>query len=386
MDESPPACPSFEVGPIRPPNEATSLLVRVTRNCPWNRCTFCPVYKGRRFSLRSPEEVEADIAAMAELAGRLTEASRRLGAGGRITASALREAAGLRPPSGAVQVALFLDSGGRSAFLQDANSLVLPTERLVRVLEALRAAFPSLERVTSYARAHTLTKRSVEELTALREAGLDRVHVGLESGSDLVLERVAKGAGAARHIDAGRRVKAAGLELSEYVMPGLGGRALSEEHARETARVLAAVEPHFVRLRTLAIPPGSPLAEQERDGTFEPLDDLGVAREVRSLLAGLADTTTTVRSDHVLNLLEEVEGSLPEDLPRLLGVIDRLLGLPEDEQEVFVVGRRLGLMRRLADLDDPAARDRAAAVRDELRRWRPGPLHEVLAEVMRGFV
>src|SRR4030042_2014812 len=169
--------PGFEQGPIRPPSEAYSLLLRVTRNCPWNRCAFCPVYKPAKFSRRSREEVLADIQAMR----------------------------------------LWLDEvKARSWQPGAAGDLSLPS--------------PPNQRITSYARAQTLSRRTKEELAEIRKAGLNRIHVGLESGSDRVLEKMSKGVTAERQIRAGRNVKAAGMELSEYVMPGLGGRELWQEH------------------------------------------------------------------------------------------------------------------------------------------------------------
>lgn len=378
------APPRFELGPIRPPNEATSLLVRVTRNCPWNRCTFCPVYKGDRFELRSADEVEADIHAMASVAASL--------AAGVAAGSATTEpnaqplsAAELADPA-VQQVARFVATGGRTAFLQDANSMLMPVDELERVLRSLRAAFPSLERVTTYARSHTLCKRSVDELRRLRDAGLDRVHVGLESGSDHVLALVAKGATADSHIEAGRRAKQAGLTLSEYVMPGLGGRALSAEHATETARVLRAIDPHFIRLRTLAVAPSAPIADQCRCGELEPMGDVEIARELRALLAGLEGVTSELRSDHVLNLLEEIEGQLPDDLPRMLATVDRFLALPEQDRDAFIVGRRFGILRRLDDLEHPRARDAADHALRRVRAQFPGPVDEAIRQLMTRFV
>ncbi len=359
----------FEIGPIRPPNEATSLLVRVTRNCAWNRCTFCPVYKGTRFTLRSAEEVEADIRDMASVAREPTP----------------RSDAEVRDPA-VQQVARFLAAGGRTAFLQDANCLLMPVDGLERVLRFLRGSFGALERVTTYARSHTVCKRSADDLRRLREAGLDRVHIGLESGSDRVLALVDKGVTAERHIEAGRRVKQAGLELSEYVMPGLGGRALSEEHATETARVLRAIDPHFIRLRTLAVAPRSPLAEQCERGEIEPMGDVEVARELRVMLAGMEGMTSTVRSDHILNLLEEIEGQLPGDLPRMRAAVDRFLDLPEPERDVFIVGRRFGMLRRLDDLDDPGARAAAESALQQVRAQFPGPIDAAVREIMTRFV
>lgn len=375
--------PSFEQGPIRPPNEQLSLLVRVTRNCPYNRCTFCPVYKGQRFSLRSAGEVKADIDAMAELAERLREVGWRDG-----RCDEERVAALLYGPdgAGAAQVARFLAAGAGTAFLQDANSLIAPVEELRDIIAHLRLRFPSLRRVTSYARSHTITGRSVAELVRLREAGLSRIHVGLESGADRVLELVGKGAGAERHIDAGRRVRAAAIGLCEYVMPGLGGRALSDEHARETARVLRAIEPDFVRLRTVTVPVGSALAAAVSRGQLEPASDVEIVAEIRALLCGLEGVRTTIRSDHVLNLLEEVSGRLPEELPRLLGIVDQFLSLGADEQELFAVGRRLGSLRRLDDLDDGPLRARAEQQRALLRRRHAGPLDVAIRELTSRFV
>ncbi len=370
----------FEQGPIRPPNEAFSLLVRVTRNCPYNHCTFCPVYKDAPFSLRKVEQVKADIASMARIAEQLAPHIHA----GQPSLGPVAHLAYSCPE--AMQVARFLASGEKTAFLQDANSLIMPFEGLLEVLQALREAFPSLERVTTYARAHTVCKRSVEQLTSLREAGLDRIHIGLESGSDEVLALVKKGITAERHIVAGCRVKEAGIELSEYVMPGLGGRRYSAVHARETARVLRAIDPHFIRLRTLAIAPGSLLDGQVERGELEPLGDIEIVKELRELLSGLTGMSSTIVSDHILNLLEQIDGKLPDDLPRMLALVDSFLALDDDERDLFLVGRRLGIMRSLDDLNDNEARSRAAKAIARLRRHFDGPLDRAVRELATHFV
>lgn len=379
--------PSFEVGPIRPPSEARSLLVRVTRNCPHNRCAFCPVYSGARFSIRALGEVLADVDAMGELAAALTGLSRALGCEGEVTLAVLQSAArqGLLPDGGALQVAHFLAAGGRSVFLQDANSLVMRPEQLVQVLDRVRETFPSVTRVTSYARAHTLTRRRPEQLAELRRHGLDRVHVGLESGSDRVLELVRKGADAARQIEAGLRAKGAGMELSEYVMPGLGGRALSREHALESARVLSAIDPHFIRLRTTAFSPGTELAEMASDGTIEPMDDEEVVEEIRLLIESL-QVSSLLRSDHVLNLLAELEGKLPGDRGRLLGIIDRFQALEPRLRRAFVVARRAGLVTLLDELDRPAVRERALGLLEAVEAEHGGDLGAAVRALMTRFV
>lgn len=370
--------PSFEQGPIRPPSEAHSLLVRVTRNCPWNQCAFCPVYKGRRPSNRDTAEVLADIDAMAAAADVL----RRDGAGpgdpdDPFAACRVAVRRGAVPPE-AAQVALFLADGGRSAFLQDADPLSVPPAKLAEIVRRVRERFPGLERVTTYARAATLARRSADGLREVREAGLTRVHVGLESGADAVLRRIAKGCTAEQAIDAGRKTLAAGFELCFYVMPGLGGRGSSAEHAQGTARVVREVaaaaapeRPLFVRLRTTAVSPGTPLADELAAGRYELPDDVEIARELRDFLAALGEARLRLVSDHSLNLLPELEGEWPADRDRLLGVVDEFLGLPEDERAAFALGRRLGLYWTLADRHD---RRRRLAVEGTIAgHGDPGP-------------
>ncbi len=350
----------FELGPIRPPSEAASLLVRVCRNCPWNKCAFCPVYKGRRFSRRPVGEVLADLETMAAVAEELQARSWRAGFGGRIDRQVLGALAASGEladlPEEALHVGLWLARGGRTVFLQDADALIEGRDFLVAVLRRLRELFPQVERVTAYSRSRTLARWSVEDLAAVREAGLDRVHVGLESGSDEVLSLVRKGCTSRHHVEGGRKALEAGLELSEYVMPGLGGRRLSRTHALETARVLTEIQPHFVRLRTLAVVPGTPLAQLVAEGRFEPMGDEEVVSELRLLLEHLKECHTRLVSDHILNLFEELEGRLPEDLPRLLGLLERYEQMPERDRVRYRVARRLGLVRSLAEAGDPAVR------------------------------
>ena len=316
----------FEQGPIRPPSEASSLLVRVSRNCPWNRCAFCPVYKGERFSLRSAAEVLGDLDAMRDAFGDVT----------------------------------------RTVFLQDGNPLVVPVEDLVRIVEGIRDRFPNVNRITAYARAHTLTRRSLSDLRRIREAGLNRLHVGLESGCDRVLELVNKGATRAQQIEGGTRAKEAGFELSEYVMPGLGGRALSTAHAEETASALCAIGPDFIRLRSTTAVPGTELAAMQSSGAFEPLSEAETVGGIRVLIAGLQGTQSRIQSDHMMNLLMELNGEIPRDKERLLAVCDAFLELPEQQRDMFIIGRRLGVLHTLADLDRRHIVDRLDATLAQL--------------------
>jgi molybdenum cofactor biosynthesis enzyme MoaA len=242
----------------------------------------------------------------------------------------------------------------------------MKTPDLVEVVSHLKTTFPGLKRITSYARSHTLARKPAEAMARLREAGLNRIHVGLESGSDRVLALVEKGTTAQEQIEGGRRVVEAGIELSEYVMPGLGGRRLSEDHALETARVLNEVNPHFIRIRTVAMPQGTPLRGLWERGEMERMTDEEIVREERLFLDRLEGVRSYVASDHILNLLEEVEGQLPEDKPRLLAVIDRFLSLPPGERMLFRLGRRLGLFQCLDSLNDPERRPRVEEIRDRI--------------------
>ena len=343
----------FEQGPIRPPSEAYSLLIRVTRNCPWNKCTFCPVYKGSRFSKRPVEHVTCDIDAV----GRHLAALRKLeGEGARGPDARMREYAdGL--DSGdlrAFEAALrWIASGMESVFLQDADSLVIGPKDMLTILHRLREHFPWVSRITTYARSRTAHRISQEEMAALAGAGLNRIHIGMESGSDEVLQRVRKGVTKEQHIAAGRRVLEAGIELSEYVMPGLGGRELSEAHATETADALNRINPHFIRLRTLAVPKMAPISEDLRAGRFEKPTDVETSREILLFLQSLQGIDSYVKSDHILNLFQEIDGKLPEDKDAMTSVIERFLNMTASRQVVFQVGRRLGRLQRLADCDDP---------------------------------
>ncbi len=385
MSRPTPPYEGFEQGPIRPPSEADSLLIRVTRNCPWNRCAFCPVYKGTRFSLRPVAHVKRDIDQVADFVARLRDAA---GSGGRLAPDVIRRICSRCPSDGteALNAALHWASGGFQAiFLQDANSLILPPAQLVEILEHLRRRFPWPLRITSYARSHTVARIAQADLNAIRQAGLDRIHIGLESGADEVLTLVHKGTTREQQILAGQKAKAAGMQLSEYVMPGLGGRDLSERHALQTADALNQINPDFIRLRTLAMRRGIPLVEDWEAGRFVKLTDREAAAEIRTLIASLDGITSYVASDHILNLFQEIEGRLPEDRPTMLEVIDRFFALPAAEQTLYQVGRRMGLYSRLDQLEEPGRRRQ---VEEVCRRWDIGPdnVDAVITEMTRHFV
>jgi hypothetical protein len=344
----------FEQGPIRPPSEAASLLIRITRNCPWNRCTFCPVYKGTKFSLRPVEHVLKDI----DLVHFYVDAIQDAEKGG--SPLSRRHFLSLAP-SGAERDMLalhaaynFVSNGMRSIFIQDGNSLVIKPDDIIRVLLHLKQAFPNVTRVTSYARSHTIARISDANLARMADAGLNRIHIGMESGADSVLQLVKKGSNKATQIKAGQKVKKAGIELSEYFMPGLGGRLLSEEHALESADALNQINPDFIRLRTLALPPDAPLTQLYDAGSFQKMGEVETARELLLFLDSLDGITSSLKSDHVLNLFQELEGTLPHDHDSMTGVIRKFLDLSPEKQMVFCLGRRSHCLARLSDLEDPA--------------------------------
>lgn len=377
----------FEQGPIRPPSEAGSLLIRFTRNCPWNKCTFCPVYKGTEFSRRTLEEVLGDIDAVCNILEDVRALSRSMGYGGEVTRDVLR-AVMLNPQNdhGYKYVASWAYNGMRNVFIQDANSFVLPADFLVRGIRYLRERIPEIQRITSYGRSNTIARKTPEELRAIREAGLDRVHIGLESGSDKVLEFVSKGVKAKDHILAGRKVVEAGFELSEYYMPGLGGEALWKENADETARVLNAIDPHFIRIRSLRVPDRAPLYKDMTSGRFVPLTDDETVIEIRRFLVGIEGIHSTLDSEHIMNLLQEIAGSFPEDKPRMLAVIDEYLALPEDEKLLYRIGRRGGALNSVSQLGTPGIRDRLKEAKKDLIRRFGGDIDGVLREIADQYI
>jgi len=328
----------FEVGVYRPPSEggSASLLLRITRNCPWNRCEFCAMYKTEKFELRSPAEVKDDIDQVADICNRLKDLSWKLGYGGSITREAaiglLNSEPELNYNQGFVMVYNWLQSGARTAFLQDANSLIMKTDQLVDILQHLRKTFPTLNRVTSYARSKTIAQKKPEELQAIREAGLDRVHIGLETGDNELLQKIRKGVTAEGHIKGGKKAMAAGFQVSEYWMPGLGGKEMWQNHAVNTARVLNEINPHYIRSRPFNPIPGTGMYEQMADGRLQLLSADEQLTELKLMMENL-DVTSKVCFDHAANYWLNRHGGLlfsqsyegykfPEEKNRVLDLID----------------------------------------------------------------
>ena len=343
---------TFEQGPIRPPSESTSFLLRITRNCPWNQCLFCPVYKGRKFSLRSVEDIKGDIQTARDIVEDIKALSLRLGNRGEINSEIIdyifkNDGFGDSYRS----IAMWLYYGSGACFLQDADNLIMKGEDLIEILNFLRERFPEITRITTYSRSRTIVNKSLDSLKKIREAGLNRVHVGMESGYDPLLKLIKKGVNAAQHIEAGRKVLEAGMELSEYVMPGLGGQEMWKEHAIETAKALNRINPNFIRLRSLRVPDRAPLYEKLVTGEFKMQTDDMLAEEIRLFITGLEGVTSMVTSDHIMNLLEEVTGKLPEDKEKMLEVIKKYQSLSDYERLLYRFGRRGGAYRSTDDLE-----------------------------------
>lgn len=374
----------FELGPIRPPSEANSLLLRITRNCPWNKCKFCGLYRGEKFSIRPVDDVRWDIERVRHFVDEIEQSLQGAGADTRRLA-ALQ--AGLEQSDQmAFHAALtFMRGGMQSIFLQDANTLVIKPDDLVAILQHVRQAFPRVARVTSYARSHSVARISDEDLARLAAAGLNRIHIGMESAADEVLAFIKKGVDKQTHIVAGQKVKRAGIELSEYFMPGLGGAAYSRENALESADALNQIDADFIRIRTLAIPEVTELHRDVASGAFKPLGDVQMAEELLLFLDNLAGIGSTVKSDHILNLFQEVEGRLPQERATMTAPLRAFLALEPQAQMLYRVGRRTGIFTRLADLDDAELRGHAEkalrahrVTRENVETWT--------AEMMQRFI
>ncbi len=285
-------------GPIyRPPSEADSLLIQATVGCPHNRCTFCMVYKnGPRYHARPIAEIKEDMLEAKRIYGPYV----------------------------------------RTLFLPAGNTIAMKTEDLAEICRFARVTFSTLERITVYGSSQFIHKKGPRRLQQLARAGLGRIHVGLESGDDVVLKRIRKGTNAQQQVEAGRWLVAAGIELSLYAILGIGGQERTCEHAEETARVVNEIRPDFVRLRTFVPKINTPLLEDVMAGRFHMLSPHGVLREARTLLERLT-ITTTLTSDHYTNYID-LHGGLPHDKPKLLDQISRALERDQSEFRPFFVG------------------------------------------------
>jgi radical SAM superfamily enzyme YgiQ (UPF0313 family) len=285
----PPIMLRYEGTLYRPPSEADSLILQATIGCSYNECTFCAMYRDKRFRVRKIEELRAEIAwAKEELGPRVSK-----------------------------------------VFLADGDALIAKTSYLHEILAALKDAFANLRRVSCYSSPQSLDVRTVEEMSALRDAGLTQYYLGIESGHDAVLAKLKKGVDSAEMIRVAGKATAAGVKLSTMILLGAGGRALSMEHARESARVVNAIQPRFVSTLVMTPVEGTPLFEEAERGEVDELSPEETARELREFVAGLELRGSVFRSNHASNFLA-VGGNLPKDKAALLAALDEALASPED--------------------------------------------------------
>jgi radical SAM superfamily enzyme YgiQ (UPF0313 family) len=334
------------------------------------------------------EEVKKDIQTIQEIVSEIKSLSWRVGLGGECGALLVNFI--LQDPTshsdGFRQVALWLYGGGKNVFLQDGDNLILKTDQLAEILNNLKTTFPSIERITTYSRSKTVSRKTIEELQDLKRAGLSRIHIGLETGYDPLLQFIKKGVTAQEHIEAGIKVKASGISLSEYVILGLGGKEMWREHAVETAKVLNQINPDFIRVRTLKVLKTMLLYQKIEKGEFTLLNDDEMAEEERLLIEHLEGITSNFVSDHILNLLQEVEGKLPEEKEKMLRLIDGYLALPKEEKDNFRLGRRAGVYQSLEDLSKPELRNQVDKALQQIESGRPGGLEKALSDLMESFI
>ena len=285
-------------GPIyRPPSEADSLLIQATVGCPHNRCTFCMVYKnGTGYKVRDVKAIIADILEARDRYGDLV----------------------------------------RTLFFPAGNTIAMKTDDLCKILAFAKRTFPALQRITVYGSSQYIHKKGPKGLRRLADAGLSRIHVGLESGDDVILKRIKKGTTGKEQIEAGRWTMDAGIELSLYVILGIGGKERTVSHATETAGVLNEIGPNFIRLRTFVPKINTLLLADVQSGSFQMLGPHEVLKETAMLIKGI-HTSSYLTSDHYTNYIN-LEGKLPEEKKRLLGKIDAALKQDEDSFRPFFIG------------------------------------------------
>ena len=274
---------------IRPPSEAYSYILQVTYGCSHNCCTFCGTYIDKPFRPRQVDEVLEDV----EIAGRMMPETRRV-------------------------------------FLADGDALVLSTNRLTQILAALKDTFPHLERVGSYANAANLLHKSEADLEELAQGGLGIVYLGLENGSDEILERIQKGATADKMISAVQKAKQAGLPVSIIGILGIGGPKYSQHHAQLTGQVISQMDPNYFSMLTLMLVPGTKLHQQWQMGDFQLLKPEEMLVELRQVIEHTDGLTQCVfRTNHASNFLP-LKGTLTQDKDRLLQTLDTALAIGKD--------------------------------------------------------
>jgi len=268
---------------IRPPSEADSILLQVTLGCSHNKCTFCGTYRGKRFNIKKDDIIFEDI----EFAHQYCRRQNRV-------------------------------------FLCDGDALIIPQRRLTIILEKIRERLPWVERVGVYANTKSIKMKTDKELEELRDLGLGIAYMGLETGDDLILKQIRKGADSAKMITMGRKIKKTGIRLSITVLIGLGQRERSYDHARETGRVLSAIDPDYVGALTLMLIPGTELYEDYENGKFILPGPEEMLAETAMLISSTNLTNGYFHANHPSNYLP-IRAKLPQDKEKTLNLISQAL-------------------------------------------------------------
>jgi len=281
----------YEEPLFRPPAEWQSLIIQVTIGCSWNKCTFCEMYQEKQFRAKSLQDVEQELKQVASTQRRV-----------------------------------------RDVFLADGDAMTLPTKHLLKLLDLIQQYFPTVRRVSSYCLPRNVKHKSVEDLTALRQAGLSLVYVGCESGSNKVLEAVNKGETYDSSLDALTKLQEAGIKRSIMILLGLGGIEFSQVHAVDSARLASESAPEFLSVLTTSFPRGMDRVQQGYSGTYQQLTPRQGLQELRLFLDHIDITTnrTVFRSDHASNYLI-LKGRLGQDKEKLLNQLDAVLDAPPEE-------------------------------------------------------
>jgi radical SAM superfamily enzyme YgiQ (UPF0313 family) len=268
---------------IRPPSEANSILLQITVGCSHNKCTFCGTYTGERFKIKSDEIIEQDI-----------------------------------------QFAKDYCQRQRRVFLCDGDALIVPQKRLVKILKAIKKNLPWVTRVGIYANTKSVQMKTADELAELNQLGLGIAYMGLETGDDVTLKAVKKGATAEKMIAMGKKIRQAGIKLSITVLLGLAGRERSMVHAQETGNVLSAIDPEYVGALSLMLVPGTALFNDHEKGKFPLLEPEEMLRELRHMIAHTHLSRGLFHANHASNYLP-IKARMPRDKQRTIQMIDEAL-------------------------------------------------------------
>ena len=334
---------TFESGIYRPPMHSFSLLLRATENCPWNKCNFCMLYRGHKFKTRPVEDILNDIDSMGAIKDSILS---KTDCKGNFDMQAINQEYFSLPTDKErecyAMVFNWAANGNMEAiFLQDGNTMVLQTDKLLKIVERIRLRLPELKIIATYGRADTICRKSSAELKALKDMGLNMIHSGYETCCDETLKVINKGFTSEQELEAGLKLKDAGITINLFYMPGNGGKDLTEKNAADSARIMHTINPEYIRIRTFMMKEGSPLYDMNNKGLFHNCTEDEKVLELRSFVDQLDGCSSYIISDHIINLLPAVEGYIDKNRKDILKYMDEYFALPELEKKRFQLARRL---------------------------------------------